>query len=261
MNYLSKSYGKLITVACCLIAMLFVERASAIETIYNIKEDQSSITISGTINTSSFGSSNIDPQAAGTLTATYSGTIRADRGAGTIEFLGGSSIVADLQSINLEPAIGGGAGDAPGNYGGLAFTGFAALAGRDFIADLINGGVLPISSGNFSLDDVDLSFASGSIDFNATLFSGQESIIGDIAPLTNASGQGSISSVGPEMITIPINTTLLIDLGVDNATANLTLSGQLVAIVPEPSAVILVAFAAVGCTGITLMRRQNRTSN
>src|SRR5687767_8362872 len=89
--------------------------ASAVERVFTIDPDQSSIAISGSVRTS-VGSSQIEAQGPGSLTTSYSGTIRTERGNNTVQFLSGSSIDASI-SGNWRPLSTGAAGSAAADYG------------------------------------------------------------------------------------------------------------------------------------------------
>lgn len=255
--------------AFAVIALAVVgQKANAEVKIYMIKPELSSITISGQIvDTQIVIPIDVEAQGVNSLTTSYGGTIRADRGAGTIQFLGGSLINANLlldgnqMPSNWQPAVGGGAGSAPAVYAGQILGGAGVFAGRDFIGDLIDGGVLNITGGDFDLSGVNLLFTGGTIDYNVGVIAvGSEGIDGNSVSL---SGIGSISGVGPtEMITIPINGLLSVPLvdgdGEDQGIAQLQLTGQLVAVVPEPSAIWLSIVATTGLLGLVWRRRRHR---
>src|SRR4051812_20146958 len=73
------------------IAAASTDLALAIERDFSVITDQSSIAVSGTV-TTSFGTVPIQPQGTGSLSTTYSGTIKTDREYGTIAFNSGSSV-------------------------------------------------------------------------------------------------------------------------------------------------------------------------
>ena len=71
------------SVILLLFSCLAANQASAVERIYNIRTNQSSVTISGNI-VSALPTVQLTAQGPGSLTTSYSGTIRTDRGATSI---------------------------------------------------------------------------------------------------------------------------------------------------------------------------------
>jgi len=116
---------------------------------FTIDPARSSITLSGSLSNSELGTSAFAAQGTGSLTTSYTGSILADLSPPNIQFPGGSMIQANTNGI-WKPAIGGGNGSAPADYGGqivkaLEIT--AYFAGRNFLLDvsspqttLTNGG-------------------------------------------------------------------------------------------------------------------------
>src|SRR3954467_554285 len=82
-------------------AIVATGSAFAIEHHFSVVTNQSSIAISGTV-TTSFGTVPIQPQGTGSLTTTYSGSLKSDREYGTIGFLSGSSVAANVNG-NWKP--------------------------------------------------------------------------------------------------------------------------------------------------------------
>src|SRR5262249_35952081 len=110
--------------------------ASATPLTFLVDSSSSSLTLSGDVSGSA-----IQPQAAGSLTTSYVGTIAAmwDRVANTINFLSAGSDVSALNSGNWQPLVGGGSGSAPANYGGQGNLGFVTAGaappeGRGFLS-------------------------------------------------------------------------------------------------------------------------------
>lgn len=127
---------------------------------FTIDPAQSSLTISGT-----FSGFDITPQAPGSLTTRYAGTIEAEVTSSNILFWGGSVIEAQTNGI-WEPGQGGVAGSAPGDYGGevvnLFVNGKAAL--RNVVFDVASDD-LPVNDDKFDSLGLRFSFvlASGSV--------------------------------------------------------------------------------------------------
>jgi hypothetical protein len=221
--------------------VIFVGPAVAVERIYNIVSNQSNIAISGTVTSSSLGTAAIQQQGPGSLVTSYTGMIRTDRGPNTIQFLAGSAADASLNG-NWQPRSDGSSGNAPADYGGrVPFNALATLffAARDVVGDLTSG-TLPISSGNFNLSNVNLTFTSGSIAYRDSPFgleSGFRPLVGESGAL---SGTGSLTSQTQtgggvlETLSIPVNATVLVTTSQGNI--NLMLAGKVVvtATLPAP---------------------------
>jgi hypothetical protein len=220
-------------------AALFALRAPearAAERIYEILTNESSIAISGTVTSATLGTATIAEQGPGSLVTSYSGTIRTDRGPGTIQFLGGSAVDANV-SGSWQPLADGSAGTASADYGGRAqFNIFATLyfAARNVVADLTSG-AMPVTNGDFDQSTTTMTFAQGSIGYRDSPFgatAGMRSLVGESGTL---SGTGLLTTeMQPgellETLTIPINSSVSIPAG--DGFVNLTLTGQLVAAAP-----------------------------
>ncbi|HVT29189.1 MAG TPA: hypothetical protein VHE81_14330 [Lacipirellulaceae bacterium] len=200
---------------------------------YSIVTNQSHIDVSGQI-INSYGKPTIQPQGTGSLSTTYSGSIKTDRTGNNISFLSGSSIDANTNG-NWQPLADGSSGSAAADYGGKAtFLGFVTVnfAGRNLAAGLTSG-ALPIDAGDdFDLSTTDMTFSSGSIAYRASIGdpASSGSIVGTTGTLT---GSGLLSSVvqgllTTETLTIPIDSLFLFQPD-SSTTINLTLTGTLVA--------------------------------
>jgi hypothetical protein len=210
------------------------ERAPAVERVYNIVTSQSNIAISGKVH-SAFGTTDILPQGPGSLTTSYTGTIRADRaGTSSIQFSGGSLIDANV-SGSWKPLATGDDGSAPADYGGRVSYLFGAVtanfAARDFVADLLSG-ALPIdSAGHFDLSTTTVTFVSGNLAYRSSLGqAGGETVTGKSSAMSGTATIGWQSQNGNflETLLIPVNTTQTVP--VDATTSvDFTLKGQLYA--------------------------------
>jgi hypothetical protein len=218
-----------------------VTSACAAERVYTLVTGDSRIAISGTL-TTTFGTASIQPQGAGAANASYSGTIRTDRDDGSIQFLSGSDIDANVTG-NWQPLANGDAGSAPADYGlrvsylfGLVS---ANIAGRDLAAGLTSG-VLPVNNqGDFSLATTTVTFLDGNIAYRATTGQvGSDSVIGEDGTLSGTASLSTSPSGGTllETLTIPVNVT--IPIAVDASTSvNLILTGQLIATAELPATI------------------------
>jgi len=162
---------------------------------FTIDPAQSSLTISGT-----FSGFDIEPQAPGSLTTSYSGTIEAEVTSSNILFWGGSLIDAQTNGI-WEPGPGGVDGAAPADYGGevvnFIVNGKAAL--RNVVFDVASD-ELPVNSGKFDSQGLRFSFVptSGSvIDYTYT-------------SLVGGGGSGSPALTGISTNSASTNATLVL---------------------------------------------------
>src|SRR5207302_7532329 len=89
------------------------------------------------------------PQGAGSLTSSYTGSVRADwdLDAGTININPAGTVLSAGITGNWQPLAGGGSGSAPANYGGkltvLFITANAAL--RDLVVSSFTASPLALS--------------------------------------------------------------------------------------------------------------------
>jgi hypothetical protein len=195
---------------------------------FAVDSTQSRVSISGNV----MGAS-IEAQGSGSLTAQYSGTLLVDVTGGTIQFPGGSQVVA-LESGPWQPLSDGSAGSAPADYGGMASsfstTGVAAV--RDAEVDVASGS-LAMVNGRFDTPDITLSIPESATTSMAYRVQGLIDASGAV-PLSgeSASGQsaqGTLMAVGSQLVlTLPINYQFFFSLmSPDDTTVILT--GQLVA--------------------------------
>jgi hypothetical protein len=208
-------------------------QTSAAERVFHIVSNQSSIAISGHV-TSNGMTSSIQQQGSGSLTTSYSGTIRTDRGINTIQFLSGSAINANV-SGNWQPLANGQTGSAPADYGGRVSFLFglitANFAARNFVGDLTSS-VLPVGgNGSVDLSTTTVRFTDGSLAFRTSTGDfGAESVVGESGLL---SGSGSLTTQNVaggqlETLSVPIDSSFVIPVE-DNTTVSLSLTGQVVA--------------------------------
>jgi hypothetical protein len=217
---------------------------------YTVDPTQSELTLSGTVG---LGNS-IEPQEAGSLVTSYTGTITADRDfvAGTIELMGGN--VAAASTGNYIPLASSPPSDNYGFYGFVIGNGGGATlesAIEQFTFSLQSGLISPTPGFNASL-------AAGTItsgEVGLEVFQGfppppNYSTAAISGALALAAGDGSLQDNGNlETLAIPIQTEIY--LGPSDELP-VELSGQLVATatVPEPSCVVIAA-----CAGFLLTLR------
>ncbi len=248
MGYLSGGRGKLSVALVALGLIAFFgphHRALAVSRDYTLDMTQSSIAVSGTVDSALGNGKMIQEQGPGSLTTTYTGTIKTDRATSSIQFLSGSSVDANV-SGNWQPLADGMAGSAAADYAGK-ITGTVVIivpvsvtvnfAGRDFVFGLTSGS-LPVGSNQFSLSSTDITFASGDIAYRSSLGTpaDHQSIIGEGSTLSGNGTLGTLSQGGRvyEKLTVPTNTSL--DIVADaTTTIHLTLTGQLVGTYLIPS--------------------------
>jgi hypothetical protein len=151
---------------------------------------QSTISVSGTIGGNAF-----TPQGPNSLSTTYRQTLNLQLASDSVTFPGGSVVIGN-NSGTWQPAIGGGPGSGPANYGGqltlfLFFTHYGAM--RNMVFD-ITSGQLALSGGQFS-PAVSFIATGGNFDYDGA-FSGAGS-----APLAGNSGANATSSSGSFSVT------------------------------------------------------------
>jgi hypothetical protein len=208
--------------------------ALAIERDFSVVTNQSNIAVSGTV-TTSVGSAPIQAQGAGSLTTTYSGTIKTDRESSSIGFLAGSSVAANING-NWKPDSTATDIAAPADYGGKVSFLFgietANFAGRDFVVGVTSGPIALDSGGHFDLSAATLNFANGNLAYHDSLGSliGTKNLAGNTGSITGTGTLSSTSQSGQitETLNIPINATFVL-MPDATTTVNLTMTGQLIA--------------------------------
>jgi hypothetical protein len=211
------------------------DAALAIGRDFNVVTAQSSIAVSGSVTNATLGTAPIEQQGAGGLNTTYSGTIKTDRSAATIQFFSGSAVSAN-NSGSWRPLADGSDGSSPANYGARArFLGGLAtvnFAGRNLVAGLVGDPTTIYGSGQFDLASTDIVFASGNLAYRGPFGNpvGTATLAGQNGTL---SGSGMLSSstqngMTTETLTLPVNATFQFAADA-STTINLTLMGQIVA--------------------------------
>jgi len=186
-----------------------VQPVSAAPVTFTIDPTRSSIALSGSLSITALGETYpFTQQGAGSLTTSYTGSIMADLTPPYIEFPGGSVILANTNGT-WKPAIGGGSGSAPADYGAEVIQSeiiTAYFADRNLRYDVTSQQAI-LTNGDFNTDvltftdltntspapstDYSLAFPlEPSHNTNGTLSpSGSTTNSPDIAYLTNSGGQ------------------------------------------------------------------------
>jgi hypothetical protein len=201
---------------------------------FTLVQSNSSLFITGDVAGAPF-----TPQASGSLTTSYTGTIEVNLTLPTITFTGNSSIVASNNG-SWQPLPGGGSGSAPGNYGGNVngglFTAVAAV--RNTLLDVTNSGSTVVSGG-FPATDLTFYFPANAItaiDYRYTVIFSQP--VGGTTPLSGGFPNANTNNAtlviqGSEyVLTIPVDIS-----GVEPTTVgdiNYRLRGKFVAKAPAP---------------------------
>jgi prepilin-type processing-associated H-X9-DG protein len=210
------------------------ESAVGAQRVYNLITNQSSIAVSGSVSNTTLGTAPIQQQGAGSLTTAYSGTINTDRAAGSIAFLAGGVIDANV-SGDWQPLADGSAGSAAADYGAKVSYLFGAVtvnfAARNFLTDL-NSPVLTLSGSSFGLATTNVLFTDGSVAYRSSTGSplGSQTVLGSGGPLSGNGTLGTVYQSGDtlETLTIPIDSSFTIPVDA-TTTVDLTLTGQLYA--------------------------------
>ncbi|HZL13274.1 MAG TPA: hypothetical protein VFC85_03950 [Verrucomicrobiae bacterium] len=205
--------------------LLAAQARAAFET-FTIDTSQSQISLSGTI-----AGFTLVPQGSGSLTNSYTGSIKALVSGSTIQFTGSSAITATTNG-SWQPALGGVNGSAAGNYGGQIsiygiYTGYGAA--RNIILDLTSPS-LALSGTNFDSSALVFSFAlySGAeFDYNTPFGSGYTPLVGN-STNTVANGASLSNDGATQKLLIQFNTPFVFSLLSANDTT-LILKGQIVA--------------------------------
>jgi len=207
---------------------------------FTIDPARSLISLSGNLQ-GGFGTLPFSAQGAGSLTTSYTGSVLADLTPPSIDFPGGSMLQANTNGT-WQPAVGGGTGSAPADYGGQIKENFvitAYFAGRNFLLDvasppttLTNGG---LNSGLLAVTFLTNNPPVPGTDFNVAIpFDSSEDTNGT-SPLTGTSTNGPntaylTNSGGKLAVFMPVSITNVMTNGSDVITVILT--GTVVATAP-----------------------------
>jgi hypothetical protein len=210
---------------------LGVALAPAMADVFTLDTNQSSLTISGTVEGAS-----LVQQGAGSLTTQYGGTIEATQTASSIQFPG-QSLIAAMDTGNWQPLADGSAGLAPANYGAAA-----SLAGglvrvkaalRSLVLDVTGPAFTFNSTGQFASTNLNFLIPTNAHSALSYLVTG----LMDSSGSTALSGQSTnnvttlatlVTSGEAQILTIPVNAQFTFSANSTNDTI-LNLAGQLVA--------------------------------
>ncbi len=203
------------------------QRSLAAPAQFTLNSAQSSLTLTGSVSTP-FGAAALKPQVTGSDTATYSGVILANLGAGDIQLPGGSSVTAsNFVGSALTP-------DNPANYGMKAtifLVGTANATVINLVFDLTSGDLAVAANGTFSANTgTSATVTTGVIDYTgpSPIGTGSSSLVGSMAS-NQATTSGTLAIAGQtQTLTIPISATIpFTAISTDDSTA--TFTGKLVA--------------------------------
>jgi hypothetical protein len=245
-------------VAACVV-MPFGSDAEMIT--FTVDETQSAASLSGTV----MGYT-IQAQSAGSLTAHYAGTIKAEFTGSTLRFPGASEISA-LNSGSWEPGVSGVAGSAPANYGAKISpplsSGKAAV--RDVLLDLTSD-VIGVTDGVFPSPGLRFTYSTNPptpFDYSYNIFlvgSGQgRSFLGGV--LTNAATTNAslVTQGGQLILSIPVDITGKASAFSTNDVVY-RLRGVLVASAPALAPITISSFTlAPAELGVTISTTPGRT--
>ncbi len=226
MTLLTNAQTQLLFAAALFAHAGFVQTASG--QTFTIDPGRSSIAISGTA-----AGSAVSEQGPGSLTTTYSGTIKTEITSTTIRFPAGSQIIAQ-NSGSWRPRADATDGSEPANYGGQATVLFslAKVALRNMQVDAFSPN-LPLSNGQFDSRSLTFSFLTNAGSTISYLVTGLVSKSGSNAlsgyatnTITTSSKLETAGDV--QTLTIPVDATFYLTL-VSANDSTVRLIGQLVA--------------------------------
>jgi hypothetical protein len=209
--------------------------------IFTIDPTRSIISLSGNLETSALGTLPFAPQGTGSLTTSYTGSVLADLTPPNIQFPGGSMILANTNGT-WQPAIGGGSGSAPADYGGQIKEQFiitAYFAGRNFLLD-VTSPQTTLTNGGFNSGLLAVTFLTNTTpvpgtDYNVSFPLDPSENTNGTSPLTGTSTNGPntaylTNSGGNLAIFMPVSITNVMTNSSDVITVILT--GTVVATAP-----------------------------
>jgi len=232
------------------VGLVLVSSASAEEVTYTIDQAQSSLSIGGLLTNNA-----ASPQATGSTTTSYTGTIKANRVGNTIEFINGSVIDA-LVKGNYQPRADATPGSQAADYGRQAPNQFFTTtleSFRDLFLDLSSDAPITITSGSFPSGDFAITMDSGESDFSYGTGFGEV----DLSGKGTANGAATPSTLEvvdqTEKITLHIATGPISYNVITSFDSTLTFSGTLVATrdltpIPEPCSAALALLAIAPLT-------------
>jgi hypothetical protein len=251
---MTASFPRLLTL---LVAISSLTAVRAEQLTFTLDPTRSSITLSG-----SASGAALKPQAAGSLTTAFEGTIVLDVGAVEVNFPGGSRVIA--QELNSwQPGPAGADGSATASYGGKAtigsgfFSVSAVAATRRLSFDMLSA-PLSFAGGSFNADGLQFRFVETNnpvLDYRTTgLLSQRDSQALKGLATNKVAGASSLVTVGKvQTLTIPVDAAYRFELLVPDDSV-LQLTGQIVATrtIPDGAPEIVIAPVAPGATSMSL---------
>ncbi len=208
------------------VAMVMTNALSAATDTFVVNPDLSSLSLSGTV-----AGQSAKEQASGSMTTQVGGKITIEQAGSFLQFPGGSQLILYTNGT-WQPALGGGSGSAPGNFGGKAsllfLTAYAALRNTQFD---VTSPALSLTSDTFDSGSLSFGFLTNSgavFDYNVGTF-GSGSVVLTGLSTNNVTTKSSLSTTGGvQTLTIPIDTKFYMKLLVEGDTV-LNIKGQIVA--------------------------------
>ncbi len=254
-----------VAVALCLFA------SSAQAARLTVDPNQSFLAISGNIDASSVGGpsyANLPylEQATGSMTATYAGWVDIDLQPGTIQLLPGSNMVAATTGIWAPADPGPGNGDpsggaSPANYG-ISIPQLGVLAEYntlrlDFgaLAYSIPSTPMALSGPSFDLTGQAMSFSTG----RSALVSGLGNDASDVSgfPTIFSTNGADVGTWDGTTLTIPVHSTVTYEISSSPLIYNtVQFTGQIVAVIPEPSTMIMAGLGVFGLVAVGYRKRK-----
>ena len=243
-----------------LVLLAQVDLVVASPTVFTLDSTNSVLTLSGGVTLPyGLGVAPFAEQSPGSLTTHYSGTVILDLTPPTIQFPGGSLMLAQTNG-SWQPAAGGVAGSAPADYGGamtisagIFGSGTAYAAARSMKLD-VTSLALTLTNSGFGASNLNVFFSTNTppvpvLDYKVTgtgavpTTNGTTSLTGSfvngqsLAYLTNTSGTLKL--------VVPLNATNITTFLNPNDT-KIILKGQLVATAPESAWPLVVNISVSG---------------
>jgi hypothetical protein len=259
---LMNRFASVLSCAAAGVLCFAASAADAAVVTYTIDPARSSLTIGGSV-----AGGAASQQTPGSLTTSFSGTIRADRNtaAGTIAFPGGSVVDAALQPSNQQPRSDATPGSQPADYGRTATTPspfFATVleAFRGIVLDIEDdtggaGSRLTLSN-TFNSANLVLFIDVGESDVSYGTATAETSLAGKSTSNGGAASSSVIVSGSTETLTLQINSGPITYGVAQTGDSSVTFTGTIVAtrpvVIPEPTALAGLATGA----GLLLGRRR-----
>jgi hypothetical protein len=253
-----KTSLKLITASLAVTSLLCLPATTHAEGyMFHLNSSQSYLDASG----NAFGL-NFGPQAAGSMRSYFSGTLAVDLTAGVFTFTGGSSMVGLINPAGPFSSVPYPGGPWPGNYGVTAGPTF--IPGYNFV--LINGVytgmTLDLTTGTaqngVALTGVTDKWTAGTLLWgaaNAIVPAGPYTPIGGgasgMAGVFGANTSAALASFDGYTLTLPIT------FHTTGSNRYEDWTGQIVAVIPEPSTLVLAGLGLLGLVGLQSRRSRS----